>query len=38
MKALLKEATEAFPRVSTTAPEPLTKEVEQRLRDLGYLE
>jgi arylsulfatase A-like enzyme len=38
MKALLKEATEAFPRVSTTVREPLTKEVEQRLRDLGYLE
>jgi arylsulfatase A-like enzyme len=38
VKALLKEATEAFPRVSTTAREPLTKEVEQRLKDLGYLE
>lgn len=38
VKVLLEAAAEAFPRASATAPEPLTKEVEQRLKDLGYLE
>ena len=36
--ALLSEATHAFPRAATTVREPLTKDVEQRLKELGYLE
>jgi hypothetical protein len=38
VKVLLDEAAHAFPRTSTTAREPLTKDVEQRLKELGYLE
>jgi arylsulfatase A-like enzyme len=38
VKALLAQATHAFPRASTTAREPLSKDLEQQLKELGYLE